>query len=104
MKYRINKNNIRLLMEDSNATERLRQNFLNGTSAKDSANEEFKMGALNSGIVDAETKENLIKTNHKNEPLNNLNNNGNRLGDLNGDGILDKEDLIKKISLDKAFK
>jgi hypothetical protein len=62
----------KLILESISDTEKhrlLMQNFINNVNPKDQAEEMHKIAAINSGVVDGETKQQLININQKTKSL-----------------------------------
>jgi hypothetical protein len=67
----------------------LLQNFLAGTDPKAAGIEQHQAAGMEAGVVDGQTKADLIKMNHRNQPI------GSTYLDRDHNGI-DQEDLMKQ--------
>lgn len=91
MLFNINKN---LILENIAGDEQMKkklllQNFLAGTDPKTAGIEQHQSAGMEAGVVDGQTKADLIQMNHQNRPI------GNTYLDRDHNGI-DQDDLMKQ--------
>lgn len=91
MLFNINKN---LILENIANDEQMKrklllQNFLAGTDPKVAGIEQHQAAGMEAGVVDGQTKADLIQMNHRNQPI------GSTYLDRDHNGI-DQDDLMKQ--------